>query len=47
MKVKQVWLMSNQTLPQGLSSRFPMYKGWYIQKRAYLSGGPIPQLLKL
>ncbi|MCD2410283.1 DUF685 domain-containing protein [Borreliella burgdorferi] len=24
-----------------------MYKGWYIQKRAYLSGGPIPQLLKL
>ncbi|ACN93558.1 conserved hypothetical protein (plasmid) [Borreliella finlandensis] len=29
--------------PQGLCSRFPMYKGWYIQKRAYSSGSPIPQ----
>ncbi|WP_418885274.1 DUF685 domain-containing protein [Borreliella carolinensis] len=33
--------------PQGLSSRFPMYKGWYIQKRAYSSGNPTPLLLKL
>lgn len=30
-----------------LSSTFPLYKGWYIQKRAYKSGNPIPDLLKL
>nr|WP_242423350.1 hypothetical protein [Borreliella bissettiae] len=24
-----------------------MYKGWYVQKRAYSSGNPIPVLLKL
>ncbi|OJH14399.1 hypothetical protein ER70_09035 (plasmid) [Borreliella bissettiae] len=25
----------------------PLYKGWYVQKRAYSSGNPIPVLLKL
>ncbi|WP_210377383.1 DUF685 domain-containing protein [Borreliella garinii] len=33
--------------PRGLSSRVPMYKGWYVQKRAYTSGNSIPVLLKL
>ncbi|WP_210378589.1 DUF685 domain-containing protein, partial [Borreliella garinii] len=33
--------------PRALSSRFPMYKGWYIQKRIYISGNPAPVLLKL
>ncbi|WP_418454114.1 DUF685 domain-containing protein [Borreliella lusitaniae] len=33
--------------PRGLSARVPMYKGWYIQKRAYLSGNAVPTLLKL
>ncbi|OJH14176.1 hypothetical protein ER70_10350 (plasmid) [Borreliella bissettiae] len=33
--------------PRALSSRFPIYKGWYIQKRASSSGGSIPVLLKL
>ncbi|XPC98205.1 DUF685 domain-containing protein (plasmid) [Borreliella japonica] len=33
--------------PRALSSRFPMYKGWYIQKRIYISGNPAPALLKL
>ncbi|AEL19355.1 conserved hypothetical protein (plasmid) [Borreliella bissettiae DN127] len=33
--------------PRALSSRFPIHKGWYVQKRAYSSGNPIPVLLKL
>ncbi|WP_417903054.1 DUF685 domain-containing protein [Borreliella bissettiae] len=33
--------------PRALSSRFPIYKGWYVQKRASSSGNPIPVLLKL
>ncbi|MCD2332795.1 DUF685 domain-containing protein [Borreliella americana] len=32
---------------RGVSLRFPMYKGWYIQKRAYRSGNSVPVLLKL
>ncbi|WP_418909501.1 DUF685 domain-containing protein (plasmid) [Borreliella sinica] len=30
-----------------IDSRFPMYKGWYIQKRSYLSGSNVPYLMKL
>ncbi|WP_418905912.1 DUF685 domain-containing protein [Borreliella carolinensis] len=30
-----------------ISIRVPMYKGWYIQKRAYISGNPVPALFKL
>ncbi|WP_418905617.1 DUF685 domain-containing protein [Borreliella japonica] len=30
-----------------IDSRFPMYKGWYVQKRSYLSGSNVPYLLKL
>ncbi|MCD2374420.1 DUF685 domain-containing protein [Borreliella burgdorferi] len=29
------------------SITIPIYKGWYVQKRAYSSGNPIPVLLKL
>ncbi|WP_433914723.1 DUF685 domain-containing protein [Escherichia coli] len=25
----------------------PIYKGWYVQKRIYISGKPVPRLLKL
>ncbi|PRQ91961.1 hypothetical protein CV643_05865 [Borreliella burgdorferi] len=32
--------------PFGLSVKFPIYKGWYVQKRAYISGNPVPDLLK-
>uniref|UniRef100_UPI003BF5E8CA DUF685 domain-containing protein n=1 Tax=Borreliella afzelii TaxID=29518 RepID=UPI003BF5E8CA len=30
-----------------ISLKFPMYKGWYIQKRTYRSGNPVPDLFKL
>ncbi|MCD2401807.1 DUF685 domain-containing protein, partial [Borreliella bissettiae] len=30
----------------GLSVKFPIYKGWYVQKRTYISGNPVPDLLK-
>ncbi len=33
--------------PFGLSVQFPIYKGWYVQKRAYINGDPVPDLLKL
>ncbi|ACK75257.1 DUF685 domain-containing protein [Borreliella burgdorferi] len=33
--------------PRGLFTRIPIYKGWYIQKRAYRYGDPVPDLLKL
>ncbi|MCD2409990.1 DUF685 domain-containing protein [Borreliella burgdorferi] len=29
------------------SITIPIYKGWYVQKKAYSSGNPIPVLLKL
>ncbi|WP_327785897.1 DUF685 domain-containing protein [Borreliella garinii] len=25
----------------------PIYKGWYVQKRIYKSGRPVPRLLKV
>ncbi|PRQ89741.1 hypothetical protein CV691_06615 [Borreliella burgdorferi] len=31
----------------GLSVKFPIYKGWYVQKRVYINGAPVPDLLKL
>ncbi|PRQ89389.1 DUF685 domain-containing protein, partial [Borreliella burgdorferi] len=33
--------------PRGLFTRIPIYKGWYIQKRAYRYGDSVPDLLKL
>ncbi|WP_031478467.1 DUF685 domain-containing protein [Borreliella garinii] len=30
-----------------ISIKFPMYKGWYMQKRTYRSGNPVPDLFKL
>ncbi|WP_425337322.1 DUF685 domain-containing protein [Borreliella tanukii] len=30
-----------------ISLKIPMYKGWYVQKRVYISGDPVPVLLKL
>ncbi len=33
--------------PRGLFTRTPIYKGWYIQKRASLYGDSVPDLLKL
>ncbi|WP_215537760.1 DUF685 domain-containing protein [Borreliella bavariensis] len=30
-----------------IESRFPIYKGWYMQKRSYLSGSQVPYLMKL
>ncbi|WP_418455032.1 DUF685 domain-containing protein (plasmid) [Borreliella spielmanii] len=30
-----------------IDSRFPIYKGWYMQKRSYLSGSQVPYLMKL
>lgn len=30
-----------------ISMTIPIYKGWYVQKRAYASGNSIPVLLKL
>ncbi|MBB5141837.1 DUF685 domain-containing protein [Borreliella afzelii] len=30
-----------------IASRFPIYKGWYMQKRSYLSGSQVPYLMKL
>ncbi|ACN56063.1 conserved hypothetical protein (plasmid) [Borreliella burgdorferi CA-11.2A] len=35
------------TGPRGLFTRIPIYKGWYIQKRAYMYGDPVPDLMKL
>ncbi|WP_419264820.1 DUF685 domain-containing protein [Borreliella afzelii] len=30
-----------------ISMTIPIYKGWYVQKRIYISGKPVPRLLKL
>ncbi|WP_425337287.1 DUF685 domain-containing protein [Borreliella tanukii] len=30
-----------------ISLRVPMYKGWYVQKRGYISGNPVPFFCKL
>ncbi|AAF07718.1 hypothetical protein B1U23_06510 (plasmid) [Borreliella burgdorferi] len=35
------------TGPRGLFTRTPIYNGWYIQKRAYMYGDSVPDLLKL
>ncbi|MCD2372271.1 DUF685 domain-containing protein, partial [Borreliella burgdorferi] len=35
------------TGPRGLFTRIPIYRGWYIQKRAYMYGDSVPDLLKL
>ncbi|MCD2382125.1 DUF685 domain-containing protein, partial [Borreliella americana] len=40
-------MVYEHTGPRGISIRVPMYKGWYVQKRAYLSGNSVPVLLKL
>ncbi|WP_418455676.1 DUF685 domain-containing protein (plasmid) [Borreliella californiensis] len=33
--------------PREIFTRIPIYKGWYVQKRAYMYGDPVPDLLKL
>lgn len=33
--------------PKALSSRTPVYKGWYVQKQGRESGNPVPVLLKM
>ncbi|WP_327785820.1 DUF685 domain-containing protein [Borreliella valaisiana] len=30
-----------------MSITIPIYKGWYVQKRIYKSGRPVPRLLKV
>ncbi|EEF84004.1 DUF685 domain-containing protein (plasmid) [Borreliella spielmanii] len=41
------WVYECKNGPRELYIRFPMYKGWYVQKRAYLYGDPVPDLAKL
>ncbi|WP_420025197.1 DUF685 domain-containing protein (plasmid) [Borreliella yangtzensis] len=33
--------------PRELYIRIPLYQGWYVQKRAYMYGDPVPALAKL
>ncbi len=37
----------NSSSTKRITFSIPLYKGWYVQKRAYSSGNPIPVLLKL
>ncbi|ACK75295.1 conserved hypothetical protein (plasmid) [Borreliella burgdorferi ZS7] len=37
----------NSSSTRRITFSIPLYKGWYVQKRAYSSGNPIPVLLKL
>lgn len=40
-------ILYEHTGSQGSSTIFPLLQGWYVQKRRNISGGAVPQLLKL
>ncbi len=46
MKVKNI-VYEQSGAPEHYLVDFPCNKGWYIQKRIYISGNPAPVLLKL
>ncbi len=40
-------ILYEHTGSQGSSTIFPLLQGWYVQKRVYINGDPVPDLLKL
>lgn len=40
-------ILYEHTGPNGTSTIIPLCKGWYVQKRRYISGSAVPNLLKL
>ncbi|WP_307886221.1 DUF685 domain-containing protein [Borreliella garinii] len=40
-------MLYEHTEPNGASTIISLYKSWYVQKRRYISGSAVPNLLKV